>query len=99
MKYGLPRGTKLAVNPEIVAGVRITIVTGEVAGRDFQAQTMTRLEHVARCPEVNCIFVDPVGYDGRWCRQRFPEAGAEDAFDDIVGVPVGPNVTELGGEI
>src|SRR5712692_10844324 len=99
VENGLLRRTDLAVGAKVMPRVLIAVVTREVARRNFEPHAMPRLEDVARRPKIDRVFVNAVWRDERGRGLRLPEPRANYAVDDILRVPVGPHVDQLGGEI
>src|SRR5260370_35894474 len=98
MENGLLRSADLAVDAKVMPGVLIPVVTRKVARRNFEPYAMPRLEDVARRPKIDLVLVNAVGRDERGRGLRLPEPRANYAADDILRVPVGPHVDQLGGE-
>ena len=47
------------------AGIQVTIIVGEIAARDFHPDSMPRLDHMTRCPQIDRVFVHFVRSDKR----------------------------------
>src|SRR5437868_14739453 len=99
MKNRLPCGAQLRISPELVAGVGVAIVAGEVARRHLQTQAVSRLEHMARGPQVNGVLVYLLRREQSRGGEGLTEAGADHSFDDVLRVAVRAHIDELGGEV
>ena len=78
---------------EWISSVLIAGVTGEVAARDIDADSVSRLEDVARLPQTDVVFVDLAGFNERRMFQRLAESRPADALTDINGSAIRVDIT------
>ena len=79
--------------------IEIPIKSREIAAGNFQSKHMPLFEEIACRPNINREFVNLPGVDQRGRFLRIPEAGAKNAFRQVLREAVGPDVNQLGGEI
>src|SRR5438128_7466852 len=99
VENGLMGGEQFSVSAEGFGTIRIAIKAGEITARDFEPDAMAGFEQVARDPKVNLEALRPARLEECGLVQAVAVARAQNAFAQIVSVPVLMHVHELAGEI
>jgi hypothetical protein len=58
MENRLRRGLQLGIAEEGVTSIRITVEAREVGAGDVDTEAMARVQHHARRPQVDSVFID-----------------------------------------
>src|SRR5260370_32293422 len=90
VENGLLRNADLAVGAKVMPRVLISVITREVARRNFEPDAMPRLEDVARRPKVDRVVVKAVGRGEGRRGLRLPEPRANYGIHRIPRIDAGP---------
>ena len=95
----LSGGVESIILPKGRSGIGVSVKAREIAAGNLNPQSMSRPDDVAGRPQVDHVRINHAEGDGRGIRRRVAEPGSDHSVLEVLGVTVGPDIHQLGGEI